>query len=308
MDERDFVDHLKRQFPARAPVVTGIGDDGAVLTDAEVHEHDIVADMLLDDVHFSLATTSAVLVGRKAIAVNLSDLAAMGCRPTAAFVSIAIPKSLTSTGNFAIDLYHGIHTLAEEFNFTVAGGDTNVWTGPFAINVCMTGEPFGERAVLRSGARSGDYLLVTGALGGSLRSGRHLSFTPRLNVSQLLATNIDVHAMIDISDGLTIDLHRMMDASSTGSLLNATGIPIHDDVSTEPPAPEPLKAAMSDGEDFELLIALPPESVNAARHLVESSGESPLTVIGTVTEERGCRLINAAGDVSDLPVSGWQHG
>ena len=114
--------------------------------------------------------------------------------------------------------------------------------------------------------------------------------------------------MIDVSDGLSIDLHRMMDASNTGSLLTASDIPIHDDVSTEQPSQEQLDAAMSDGEDFELLIALPPESVEAARLLVESSGEPSLTVIGTVTDEPGCRVIDAVGDVSDLSVSGWQHG
>ena len=114
--------------------------------------------------------------------------------------------------------------------------------------------------------------------------------------------------MIDVSDGLSIDLHRMMDASKTGSLLAASDIPIHDDVLPEKPSQEQLNAAMSDGEDFELLIALPPESVEAARLLVESSGESPLTVIGTVTNEPGCHVIDAVGDVSDLSVSGWQHG
>ncbi len=307
MREREFVERLKKQFPTRTPVVTGIGDDGAVLTNLNGRELVIVTDMLLEDVHFSLATTPAVLVGRKTIAVNLSDLAAMGCRPTAAFVSIAVPKHLTSTESFATDLYRGIRTLSEDLNFTVAGGDTNTWNGPFAINVCMTGEPFGDRAILRSGARPGDSLLVTGALGGSLHSGRHLSFTPRLKVAELLTTNTEVHAMIDVSDGLSIDLHRMMDASNTGSLLNASDIPIHDDVCTDQPSEEQLNAAMSDGEDFELLIALPTESVPAAMMLVESSEEPPLTVIGTVTDEPGCRVIDAVGEVNDLSPSGWQH-
>lgn len=307
MRELEFVRQLRQQFTPRPPVKTGIGDDGAVLTGSDGRDLVVVTDMLLDDVHFSLSTTSATLIGRKAVAVNLSDLAAMGCRPTAAFVSIAVPKS-AALPDFLSDLYQGIGILAEELDFTVAGGDTNLWNGPFAINVCLTGEPYGERAILRCGAQPGDSLLVTGSLGGSLNSGRHLSFAPRLDVAEVLATNIDVHAMIDISDGLSIDLHRLMDAGNVGSVLKAADVPVHHDVPDTRPPNDRLHAAMSDGEDFELLIAVPPDCVNTARLLVESACGLQLTVIGAVTAELGCRLLDFEGNVNDLSVSGWEHG
>jgi len=301
-----FFEHLRLQCAVKAPVSTGIGDDGAILKNPGGGETIVVTDMLLDGVHFDLSNTTAELAGRKAIAVNLSDLAAMGCRPTAAFVSIAVPK-LAESEQFLTDLYRGILGLSDQFDFTVAGGDTNSWNGPFAINVCMTGEPFADRAILRSGAQPGDTLLVTGALGGSLASGRHLSFEPRLNVSRWLADNCDVNAMMDISDGLAIDLHRMMDASYTGAILASADIPVHVDVPPDLSPEERVRAALSDGEDFELLIAMSPESAIAAQQSIQPDGSVRLISIGSVAEERGCRIVNASGDIRNLPASGWRH-
>ena len=304
--EAEFVEQLKHQFPVRAPVATGIGDDGAVVMNSDGSQTVIVTDMLLDSVHFDVANTNPELVGRKAVAVNLSDLAAMGCGPSAAFVSIAAP-GLSESSLVLHGIYQGILALSEQFDFTVAGGDTNSWAGPLAVNVCMTGQPFGDSAILRSDARAGDSLLVTGALGGSLKSDRHLAFDPRLDVSQLLATNFDVHSMMDISDGLGIDLQRMMNASGTGCLLTSDNIPIHDDVPTTWSPQKRLNAALSDGEDFELLIAVPAELAKSVRQLVQSRNGPALTVIGTVTEEPECRMIDVLGNEINLPASGWLH-
>lgn len=305
-NELDFIQQLRQQFAVRAPVTTGIGDDGAVLSNADGSQTVVVTDMLLDGVHFDLSGTEPALVGRKAIAVNLSDLAAMGCRPTAAFVSIAV-SDVAKSGPFLRELYRGIDGLAEQYEFTVAGGDTNSWDGPFAINVCLTGVPFAERAVLRSGARPGDVLVVTGALGGSLQSGRHLSFEPRLPVAKALVQQSKVHAMMDISDGLAIDLHRMMESSGTGAVLQADSIPVHADVPAEHDAARRLEAAVSDGEDFELLIAMPQEAIEVAQQALAAAGAAPLIVIGQVTSESACRLVSSDGEVQSLPTLGWQH-
>lgn len=303
--ELDFIQRLQQQFAVKTPVATGIGDDGAVLRNPDGSETVVVTDMLLDGVHFDVSTTAPELIGRKAVAVNLSDLAAMGCRPTAAFVSIAV-TGLSKSEAFLQSLYQGIQELSEQFDFTIAGGDTNSWDGPFAINVCLTGQPFGERSILRSGAQPGDALLVTGALGGSLASGRHLSFEPRLDLSCELVTLCPVHAMMDLSDGLAIDLHRMMTASGTGADLDAQQIPIHTDVPTDHTDQQRLQAALSDGEDFELLVAMPADVVADAQQQV--GRDIALTKIGEVSDRDGCRITDIAGQVLDLIPAGWQHG
>ncbi|MEO1984096.1 MAG: thiamine-phosphate kinase, partial [Fuerstiella sp.] len=253
--ELQFIRALQNRFPVRSPVQVGIGDDGAVVDCSMTDRQVVVIDMLLDGVHFDLKDTTPHLVGRKAMAVNLSDLAAMGCWPTAAFVSLAVPKSLDSADAFLEQVFAGIRELSTHWDVCVAGGDTNTWDGPFVIDVCLTGIPVGQHPVLRSGARPGDVLLVTGPLGGSLNSGRHLTFTPRLELAKWLVQNYDIHAMMDISDGLAIDLHRMMEASETGADVLAYALPIHPDVRSTA-RNSSLLQALSDGEDFELLLAM----------------------------------------------------
>ena len=305
--ENEFIRSLAKRFPVRAPVEVGIGDDGAVLNNPDSARTIIVTDMLLDGVHFDLNRTSPRMAGRKSVAVNLSDLAAMGCRPTAAFVSIAVPKSLRgSSSEFLSELYGGIEELTEQYRFTLAGGDTNSWNGPLAINVCLTGVPVGSCPVLRSGARSGDVLFVTGPLGGSLHQDRHLSFSPRLEIAEWLIRHAGINAMMDISDGLSMDLHRLVEASGCSAVLIADRIPIHADVPLTLPTNKRLQAALGDGEDFELLfcvdrmdsVTLQREAVNAAINLYE---------IGSVETGAGCRIRDQHGVTLPLEVSGWQH-
>ncbi|MEZ6131928.1 MAG: thiamine-phosphate kinase [Planctomycetaceae bacterium] len=307
MIERNFLRQLQQQMPVRPPVQTGIGDDGAVLDCSGQTQQIVVTDMLLDRVHFDLTTDSARLVGRKAVAVNLSDLAAMACWPTAAFVSIAVPKSLANASDFLTELYDGMTELADRYHFTIAGGDTNSWDGPFAINVCLTGVPFAANATLRSGATPGDALLVTGALGGSLASRRHLTFEPALETSKWLMENLTVHAMLDISDGLSIDLHRMLEASQVGAILEADAIPVHPDLTAREPGANLLNRALSDGEDFELLLAVPQTSLRTPERILLAAGR-PLHRIGTVTNDATERQLRFKdGTMQPLVESGWQH-
>ncbi len=305
--ENEFIRKLAQRFPVRPPVEVGIGDDGAVLNDPDSPRTVVVTDMLLDGVHFDLNRTSPRLAGRKAVAVNLSDLAAMACRPTAAFVSIAVPKSLrSSAAEFLNELYGGIEELTEQYKFTLAGGDTNSWDGPLAINVCLTGVPFGLNPILRSGAQSGDVLFVTGALGGSLHQDRHLMFSPRLKIAEWLIRHVPINAMMDISDGLSMDLHRLAEASRCSAVLDAGRIPIHGDVPLSLSAVKQLEAALGDGEDFELLfsvnrmvaVTLQQEAVRAGIDLYQ---------IGVVETGAGCRIRDSHSNESPLKVSGWQH-
>ncbi|MFO1001937.1 MAG: thiamine-phosphate kinase [Planctomycetaceae bacterium] len=315
--ENDFIRRLARRFPLRPPVEVGIGDDGAVLrcgrgtghnlTQFETDRIVVVTDMLLDGVHFELDKISPSLAGRKAVAVNLSDLAAMACFPTAAFVSIAVPKAMkTPSGEFLDELYAGIESLTDQFSFTLAGGDTNSWNGPFAINVCLTGTPMRERPVLRSGAKPGDHLFVTGPLGGSLHFGRHLTFEPRLKLAEWLTENANVNAMMDLSDGLSMDLSRMMEASKTGAVIHSESIPIHPEVPSNTSQERRLSSALSDGEDFELLLSL---ADSGATTIIEKAARSGMTFhkIGRVTADSRIQLLSSDGTSRPMNLAGWQH-
>ena len=315
--ENDFIRRLARRFPLRPPVEVGIGDDGAVLKCSRMPESAapaystdrivVVTDMLLDGVHFELEKISAGLAGRKAVAVNLSDLAAMACFPTAAFVSIAVPKTMKMpSGEFLDELYSGIEALTNQFDFTLAGGDTNSWNGPFAINVCLTGSPMGERPILRSGAKPGDSLFVTGPLGGSLHHGRHLTFEPRLKTAKWLVEHVSVNAMMDLSDGLSMDLHRMMEASGTGAVIQTQSLPIHSDVPTNLPDELRANAAIADGEDFELLISV---ADSDATTLTEKARKFNMAFyhVGRVTADREIHMHDSDGRVRQMNAVGWQH-
>lgn len=305
--ERQFIRDLQAQFPTRPPVTIGIGDDGAVLDVASHTQQVIVTDLLLDGVHFDLNVISPFLAGRKAVAVNLSDLAAMGCRPTAAFISLAVSRDhVQASPSFLSELYRGIQQMTDEFQFSLAGGDTNSWAGPFAINVCLTGVPFLDRPFLRSQAQAGDAIFVTGPLGGSLHHGRHLTFMPRLQISEWLSRTVDVQAMMDLSDGLSLDLYRMMEASGTAAQISASDIPIHSDVPAEWSFDKRLAAALGDGEDFELLFTVRAAEAATLQAVAEAAAVSMFD-IGRVTHGSGIQVIDPLGNRQIMNVTGWQH-
>lgn len=302
--ENDFIRNLTARFPPRPPVEIGIGDDGAVLKCPPGERLVVVTDLLLDGVHFDLKQCSAFLAGRKAVAVNLSDLAAMACEPTAAFISLAVPQG--TPASFLDELYSGIESLTNEYGFCLAGGDTNSWNDSFAINVCLTGRPMKRHPVLRSTACPGDSLFVTGPLGGSLRHGRHLTFTPRLDAARWLVENSTVHAMMDLSDGLSMDLHRMMEASRTAAYLDAACIPVHSDVPDSLSCDERVQAALSDGEDFELLVSIPDFEASSLPARAARAGLM-FTRVGHVTEGRTIVIRDEQGVERPLAVTGWEH-
>jgi len=187
---------------------------------------------------------------------------------------------------------------------TIAGGDTNSWDGPLVVSVTALGTPVGEQPVLRSGAKPGDWIVVTGACGGSL-AGRHLTFTPRLAEAARLAEMVSLHAMIDISDGLAADLHHLLDESRVGAVIEAATVPIHVDVGQPADGRTALDHALADGEDFELIFTIAAEE--GPRLLSAWEHPTPLTVIGRITSESGCHLQAADGTLEDLPPQGWTH-
>lgn len=297
-----LIDWIRQRARVRPPVSVGIGDDAAVLQTTAGRDLVVTTDMLMEGVDFLCPDTSPRLIGRKALAVNLSDLAAMAARPVAVFVSTALPRDRGVP--FAQELHAGLLELADEYETTLAGGDTNTWDGPLVICVTACGEPLGRRPILRSGAQAGDWILVTGALGGSL-AGRHLTFTPRLREAARLVELADVHSLIDVSDGFAADLHHVLEASGVGARIEAASLPIHADVARCVDERSPLAHALSDGEDFELIATADPDT---GRRLLERWDlPTPLTKVGEITAARDCRLIQADGTAAPLPPLGWTH-
>jgi thiamine-monophosphate kinase len=244
-------------------------------------------------------------VGYKALAVNLSDIAAMAGVPVAAVVAVALPRA----GAVAIaqGLYAGMTPLAERFGLGLVGGDTNAWDGPLVISVTVLGEATPRGAVRRAGAQPGDAIFVTGPLGGSLR-GRHLRPEPRIAEALALHAAGPIHAMIDLSDGLSSDLGHILDESGElGALLEAAAIPIHADAHAASVADgiSPLDHALCDGEDFELCLVVPPDAAAG----LAGAPPAPAVVwrIGTVTDEPGIRLRQADGRISPIAPGGFDH-
>jgi len=248
MSEFDYIDWIRRRTGASPNVAVGPGDDCAVIGNRLV-----TTDMLLEGSHFVLAEVGARRVGRKAMAVNLSDLAAMGGKPIAAVVSLGLPRGKGQA--IAEELYEGMREVADRFDTAIAGGDTNAWAGGLVVSVTVIGEPGPQGPILRRGARPGDWLFVTGPLGGSIL-GKHLDFVPRVNEALALQQHATLHAMIDISDGLSADVFHICEESGCGAVLFAEKVPIADAARHMADDKSPLEHALGDGEDFELAFAV----------------------------------------------------
>ncbi len=304
--ETEFIAWLRERLPPHPQLLLGPGDDAALLRLSGRPECLITVDLLTDQVDFRLAESDPRRIGRKALAVNLSDIAAMAGRPLAAVIALALPRP--GALELATKLYEGMLPLAAEFQVAVAGGDTNCWDGPLAIGVTLLGETTQRGPLRRTGARPGDAIVVTGSFGGSIL-GRHFDFTPRVREALILNERYELHAAIDVSDGLSLDLARLANASGCGARIKTADVPIADAARVldgrAGGAETALGHALGDGEDFELLLAVPPD---AARQMVaEQRLDVPLTVIGQFVTEPGLWQADAVGDVRPLVPRGWIH-
>ena len=303
MSELTFIDWLRRRTPDDPRVVLGPGDDTAVVCLAADRPCLVTTDMLLDGSCFVLAEAGARRVGRKAMAVNLSDIAAMAGKPIAAVVSVGLPRREGLA--LAQDLHAGLRDMADAFQVAIVGGDTNSWNGPLVISVTLLGEPAGRGPVTRGGARPGDWLLTTGSLGGSIL-GKHLDFTPRVREACLLHERADLHAMIDVSDGLAADVQHICNESHCGAVLWAERIPISPAAQQMNDQRSPLEHALGDGEDFELVFTTTPTEAQRLTAVQPLPGIT-LTAIGECVvsglwlEEHGTRRpLAPLGYVHDL--------
>lgn len=303
MAEFEYIRWVRGRTPPDPRVTVGIGDDCAVLRWPADHPVLVTTDMLLEGSCF-LRDVGGYRIGRKAMGVNLSDMAAMAGRPTAAVVSLGLPRDGGQA--LAEELYRGLRERADEFDVAVVGGDTNTWDGGLVISVTLFGEPTGAGPVLRSGAEPGDWILVTGELGGSLL-GHHLDFTPRVQEAQRLNEVVRLKAMIDISDGLAADLRHLCDESRCGAEIAADQIPLREAAMRMGDQKSPLEHALGDGEDFELLFAVTPgDGEKLLRLQPLSEFGVNLSHLGRFFPEAGMWLIKE-GRREPLPSLGYVH-
>jgi thiamine-monophosphate kinase len=303
MRELEFIEWIRTQLkfdPAVVPV--GPGDDTAVVMCGS-EKLLVTIDQLLDGIHFTLGEDSPKHIGGKAMARSLSDVAAMAALPLGGVVGVMLPKGFSR--DQAEAMFTGLRKVAETFRCPIVGGDVATWPGPLAINVTVFARPAGIRPILRSGAKVGDAVCVTGFLGGAWRTNRHLKFVPRIHEARMLASRHELHSMIDISDGLASDLAHICHASGVGAEVFAADVPIHPDARSAPPPMTQLDAALGDGEDYELLFTLP---ASQADDLLK---DQPLTIkvakVGMITQDKSILLVRPDGQKEPLKVTGWEH-
>jgi len=304
--EREWIRWCRGRMPKHPRVLLGPGDDAAVVDMAGIGQCAVTVDLLTDGVDFRLDRDAPRRVGHKALGVNLSDLAAMAARPLAGVVAVALPRR--GARELAVALVEGKLPLAERHRLAIAGGDTNTWDGPLVGSITLLGAITERGPLRRGGARPGARSVVTGAFGGSIL-GRHLDVEPRVEEALLLHARYTLHAGIDVSDGLSLDLSRILEESGCGAVVHAADVPIAADArrlaEQRADGSTPLEHALSDGEDFELILAVPPDE--ARRMLRDQPLDVPLTDIGEFVAEPGLWQRDARGERRPLAPKGWEH-
>jgi len=318
-----LIERMLSKFQSNQPGLTlPAGDDCAVLNTGNSRSVLVTTDLLVEDIHFRQSTTSAFLLGRKSIAVNLSDIAAMGGVPTYCFLSIACPKNTCI--DFIDELCDGMADICREFNVSLAGGDTTSSPDKLVINICLMGDAEDNKWVTRSGAEPGDVIQVSGYLGQST-AGLNLiesantedrfaslcdaQLNPFPRVATGLALNqAGVNAMIDISDGLMQDLGHICEKSGVGAVIDFDTIPISraalqfcdDDLVRA------VKMALAGGEDYELCWTVSPDNAENALLAAIDSGAVNSRSIGIITTGKGI-TIQQNNSRLNLQLSGWDH-
>lgn len=318
--EFGFINRIKDKVPGNPAVLLGIGDDAAAVALTPGMVLLATADLLAQGVHFDCAWHEPVSLGRKSLAVNLSDIAAMGGIPRFALLSLAIPAEFSL--EFIESFMSGFLEQADRFGVALIGGDTSSSQAGFVINVTLLGEQFPDRIAKRSGACSGDLICVSGTLGDSalglelLKAGclsgesvqRHLDPLPRVELGKILAERCLPSAMIDISDGLHADLGHILAASSTGAKICLDALPLSDNFRkcVARNSPDYCQLSLAGGEDYELLFTLPPAKLKDAENAAALAGTF-ITVIGEITGEPGLHLAFADGSSYNAEIHGYDH-
>jgi thiamine-monophosphate kinase len=343
MNEFEFIKRLRERVETQPGVhgpVTGVGDDAAVIRTVSNRNTLVTTDLLVEDIDFHRDKTSARLLGHKALAVSLSDIAAMGARPRWALLSLGLPSDIWDS-EFLAEFYAGFFMLAGAYDVKLIGGDISRSPEKIVIDAIVLGESERDRSVLRRGAKPGDQLFVTGSLGGSaaglrlLERGarvadaapgpeqakdsgdpdsravnqlllRHLRPEPRVGWGLVLGDERLASAMIDISDGLSSDVGHLCAESGVGALIDASRIPIDPSVVEicGRRALDPLLLALHGGEDFELLFTVAADKVAGLPRTVDGIS---ISQIGEITNEPGKVRVVEKDRVWDLEAKGFDH-
>jgi thiamine-monophosphate kinase len=329
--ESEIISRLRKLARTPGEVLVGIGDDAAVISGPGGKDLIACCDLMVEGVHFRSEWAPPRLLGRKALAVNLSDVAAMGAIPKFAMISIAVPPGFGS--DFIDELFKGLFELANASGVSIIGGDTSSSRDSLFIDVSVIGECESGRAVTRRGARPGDRIYVSGSLGASalglslLEDGfrlddskvasdalrrsavlKHLAPEPRLKLGRALGEAGLATAMIDISDGLSTDLCHILDESGCGAIIHADAIPIAESVrsfASDAQGIDALRLALDGGEEYELLFTARPGDHERIAELSASSGVA-LTAVGEIVERGGLQL-ECEGALESLKPLGYEH-
>ena len=331
--EDDFINTLRERVASKSQsLIAGIGDDAAVFRSTAGKDNVITADLLVEDIDFRRTTTPPYLLGHKALAVSLSDIAAMGSRPLWSMISIGVPAEVWET-DFVENLYDGVLNLANRYGVQLIGGDTSRTTENIVIDSIVAGECAAGTSVMRTGASPGDQIFVTGSLGAAaaglrlIERGAHLAEQnlgdddsqkldhillrqlrpePRVGWGIVLGDERLATSMIDLSDGLSSDLNRLCEVGGVGALIDSSLLPIDERV-TElcgRRALDPLQLALHGGEDFELLFTVKPGEADRLPRRVDGVG---IKRIGQVTAAFEGVKISEGSRIWELKPGGWKH-
>lgn len=325
LGELAFIKKLAQQFSAGHPrIIKGIGDDTSVTIQDRTRYLLCTTDTLVEDIHFSLKYTSAYNLGKKAVSISLSDIAAMGGIPVFLLTSITIPKKTTT--NFIELLYKGIKKMAQGFDVALIGGNTSSSPDKITITTTIVGEVPKDEAVFRKGASVGDMIYVTGCLGDSalglkllkksaVRSQkligsvlRHIDPLPRVKEGREIAKRKLATGMIDISDGLVADLRHIAEQSSVGARIWLDKIPLSASFKKWALThPNDIALALNGGEDYELLFTASEKNASKMRNLSKELS-LPITHIGEIMPKRyGIKVLDQKGKAFPLSIEGFEH-
>jgi thiamine-monophosphate kinase len=325
--EFGFIESIKKEcVTSLKGVIKGIGDDCAVFGPYSGRLLLFTTDMLVEDIHFVRDAITPYQLGWKAIAVNLSDIAAMGGRPLFILISLAIPVEMDV--ELIQDFYKGMKDICRHYKVDIVGGDTVASPHTLTINVSLIGEVKENEVLYRSGARPGDKIYLTGTVGDSSAGLKilkneisppnsiggyfikaHNEPKPLIETGRIIATSRLASAMIDLSDGLLSDLGHICKESGVGAILFRSKIPLSSQLKSLASIANfnPLDLALSGGEDYVLLLTVPEAKIQDLDLLSKNKRPSPLYLIGEIREQGGIRMVNDDGSVEEIGPRGFNH-